>query len=181
MYFGSRDGWITKYDIYNLKVVAEVRAGINMRNIAVSADGNYVLAANYLPHSMVLFDAANLEMLDFIPVENDAGESSRVSAVYTAPPRGSFIAALCLEQDQLRGREQSLSRLWHFTLTQQDAACIIGADAACGGMPPETRSLRHIPMALGLRHPWLRTVSGGIPPQAAFRHRVIVIDYVKYL
>src|SRR5690554_1443293 len=94
VYFGSRDGWITKYDIYNLKVTAEVRANINMRNIAVSADGKYVLAANYLPHSMVLFDAANLEMLDFIPVENDAGDSSRVSAVYTAPPRSSFIAAL---------------------------------------------------------------------------------------
>jgi len=94
VYFGSRDGWITKYDIYNLEVAAEVRAGINMRNIAVSADGKYVLAANYLPHTLVLFDAANLEMLELIPVENDAGESSRVSAVYAAPPRNSFIAAL---------------------------------------------------------------------------------------
>ncbi|WP_449284462.1 cytochrome D1 domain-containing protein [Marinobacter sp. PE14] len=94
VYFGSRDGWITKYDLYNLKVVAEVRAGINMRNIAVSADGNYVMAANYLPHTLALFDADNLELMDLIPVENDAGESSRVSAVYAAPPRNSFIAAL---------------------------------------------------------------------------------------
>ena len=94
VYFGSRDGWITKYDLYNLKVVAEVRAGINMRNIAVSADGNYVMAANYLPHTLVLFGADNLELMDIIPVENDAGESSRVSAVYAAPPRDSFIAAL---------------------------------------------------------------------------------------
>lgn len=94
VYFGSRDGWITKYDLYNLTVVAEVRAGINMRNIAVSADGQYVMAANYLPHSLVLFDARNLELMDVIPVENDTGDSSRVSAVYAAPPRGSFIAAL---------------------------------------------------------------------------------------
>ncbi|NMT62136.1 nitrite reductase [Marinobacter orientalis] len=94
VYFGSRDGWITKYDLYNLKVVAEVRAGINMRNIAVSADGNYVMAANYLPHTLVMFDATNLELMDIIPVENDAGDSSRVSAVYAAPPRDSFIAAL---------------------------------------------------------------------------------------
>jgi len=94
VYFGSRDGWITKYDIYNLEVVAEVRAGINMRNIAVSADGEYVMAANYLPHTLVLFDADNLELLDFVPVENEAGDSSRVSAVYAAPPRDSFIAAL---------------------------------------------------------------------------------------
>ncbi|MBC7184342.1 MAG: cytochrome C oxidase Cbb3, partial [Marinobacter sp.] len=94
VYFGSRDGWVTKYDLYNLKVVAEVRAGINMRNIAVSSDGKYVMAANYLPHTLVLFDADNLELMDVIPVENDAGESSRVSAVYAAPPRDSFIAAL---------------------------------------------------------------------------------------
>ncbi|RBP33533.1 mono/diheme cytochrome c family protein [Marinobacter pelagius] len=94
VYFGSRDGWITKYDLYNLKVVAEVRAGINMRNIAVSADGNYVMAANYLPHTLVLFDATNLGLMDVIPVENGTGDSSRVSAVYAAPPRDSFIAAL---------------------------------------------------------------------------------------
>ncbi|SHM34948.1 nitrite reductase [Vreelandella subglaciescola] len=94
VFFGSRDGWITKFDLYNLEVVAEVRAGINMRNIAVSADGRYVMAANYLPHSLVLFDAHNLDMMKTYPVKNAAGESSRVSAVYAAPPRGSFIAAL---------------------------------------------------------------------------------------
>jgi mono/diheme cytochrome c family protein len=94
VFFGSRDGWITKYDIYNFEVVAEVRAGINMRNIAVSADGRYVMAANYLPHTLVLFDAHNLDPMKVYPVENTAGQSSRVSAVYAAPPRGSFIAAL---------------------------------------------------------------------------------------
>lgn len=94
VFFGSRDGWITKFDLYNLEVVAEVRAGLNMRNIAVSADGRYVMAANYLPHSLVLFDAHDLDPMRVYPVEDAAGESSRVSAVYAAPPRGSFIAAL---------------------------------------------------------------------------------------
>ncbi|MEA2118536.1 cytochrome D1 domain-containing protein [Halovibrio sp. HP20-50] len=94
VFFGSRDGWITKYDLYNLEVVAEVRAGINMRNIAVSADGRYVMAANYLPHSLVLFDAHNLDLMHVYPVADEAGNGSRVSAVYAAPPRGSFIAAL---------------------------------------------------------------------------------------
>ena len=28
VFFGSRDGWITKYDLWNLAVVAEVRAGL---------------------------------------------------------------------------------------------------------------------------------------------------------
>ncbi|SEK76046.1 nitrite reductase [Halomonas daqiaonensis] len=94
VFFGSRDGWITKYDIYNMEVVAEVRAGINMRNIAVSGDGRYVMAANYLPHSLVLFDAHNLDLMEVYPVMDKDGESSRVSAVYAAPPRSSFIAAL---------------------------------------------------------------------------------------
>ena len=37
--------------------LAEIRAGINTRNVAVSGDGRYVMAANYLPHSLVLLDA----------------------------------------------------------------------------------------------------------------------------
>lgn len=52
------------------------------------------MAANYPPHTLVLFDSENLDLLEIIPVENDAGESSGVSAVYAAPPRDSFIAAL---------------------------------------------------------------------------------------
>ncbi|HEU5338742.1 MAG TPA: cytochrome D1 domain-containing protein [Sulfuricaulis sp.] len=94
VYFGSRDGWVSKFDIYNLKYVAEIRAGINMRNIAVSSDGRYVIAGNYLPHTLVVLDAENLTPLKIIPVQDDAGKSSRVSAVYDAAPRKSFIAAL---------------------------------------------------------------------------------------
>lgn len=94
VYFASRDGWITKYDIYNLKVVAEVRAGINTRNLAISSDGKAVIVANYLPYNLVMFDAENLDMLKVYPVANDAGKTSRVSAVYNAPPRNTFIAAL---------------------------------------------------------------------------------------
>ena len=95
VFFGSRDGWITKYDLYNLTTVAEVRAGINLRNIALSSDGRYVAAANYLPHSLVILDAADLKPLKVIPTTDRAGKAtSRVSAVYDARPRGSFIVAL---------------------------------------------------------------------------------------
>ncbi|MDP6884240.1 MAG: cytochrome D1 domain-containing protein, partial [Rhodospirillales bacterium] len=94
VYLGSRDGWITKYDLHALKLVAEVRAGINMRNIAVAADGRTVMAANMLPHTLVAFDARTLEPIKVIEVTGKGGKSSRVSAVYTAAPRKSFIAAL---------------------------------------------------------------------------------------
>jgi DNA-binding beta-propeller fold protein YncE/cytochrome c553 len=94
VYLASRDGWISKYDIYNLKLVAEIRAGINTRNLAVSADDRYVMVANYLPHTLVLLDARDLTPIKLYSVEDDKGKTSRVSAVYTAPPRNSFIAAL---------------------------------------------------------------------------------------
>lgn len=94
VYFASRDGWISKFDIYNLKLVAEIRAGINTRNVAVSADGRYVMVANYLPHTLVLLDAEYLTPIKIFDVTDKQGHSSRVSAVYTAKPRQSFIAAL---------------------------------------------------------------------------------------
>jgi hypothetical protein len=94
VYFASRDGWISKFDMWSLQTTAEVRAGINTRNLAVSADGRYALVANYLPHSLVLLDTIDLRPIRVIPVQGERGETSRVSAVYDAGPRQSFVAAL---------------------------------------------------------------------------------------
>lgn len=94
VFFASRDGWVTKYDLWNLKVVAEVRAGINTRNLAASPDGRHIAIANYLPHTLVLLDG-DLNLLKVLEVsDRDGKHSSRVSAVYDATPRHSFIAAL---------------------------------------------------------------------------------------
>lgn len=94
VYFASRDGWIAKYDIWNLTLVAEIRAGINTRNMAVSSDGRVAMVANYFPHTLVALDTRDLSPIRVIDVRDDGGKSSRVSAVYDAPPRKSFIAAL---------------------------------------------------------------------------------------
>jgi len=94
VYFASRDGWISKFDIYNLKTVAEVRAGINTRNAAMSFDGKTIAVGNYLPNNIVLLDAHDLSLVKIIDAKNEEGKSSRVSAVYTAPTRGSFVAAM---------------------------------------------------------------------------------------
>ncbi|HEU5295069.1 MAG TPA: cytochrome D1 domain-containing protein [Burkholderiaceae bacterium] len=94
VYFGSRDGWITKYDLWNLTVVAEVRAGLNMRNVAVSGDGRWVMAANYFPHTLALFDAELNLVKTYAAASLDGKATSRVSAVYDAAPRSSFIVAL---------------------------------------------------------------------------------------
>ena len=94
VFFGSRDGWISKYDLWTLSTVAEVRAGINMRNIALSSDGKWLAAANYLPSSLVILSAETLEPVKVLDVTDAKGTASRVSAVYQAPERGSFVAAL---------------------------------------------------------------------------------------
>jgi cytochrome c553/WD40 repeat protein len=94
VFFMSRDGWITKYDLWTLTTLAEVRAGINSRNIALSRDGQHVAVANYLPHSLVILSADDLAIEKIFNVKDAHGRSSRVSAVYQAPPRDSFIVAL---------------------------------------------------------------------------------------
>ena len=68
VYLGSRDGWVSKYDLWSLKPVAEIRAGINTRNIAVSGDGKWVMVGNFLPHSLVVLNASDLTPHKVIPV-----------------------------------------------------------------------------------------------------------------
>jgi len=107
VYLASRDGWITKYDLYNLKTVAEIRAGINARNLAISSDNRFVMVGNYLPHTLVILNAGDLSLNKIIPVSDNFGHSSRVSAVYDARPRKSFIAAL-----------KDLTEVWEIPYTE---------------------------------------------------------------
>lgn len=94
VFFASRDGWISRFDIWKLQTTHEIRAGINTRNLAVSSDGRYVAVANTLPKSLVILRADDLTPLKLFPVADLSGRGSRVSAVYDAAPRKSFIAAL---------------------------------------------------------------------------------------
>ena len=94
VYFTSRDGWISKYDLYQLKMVAEIRVGINARNTAISSDDRFVIVGNYMPNTLVVLDAKDLSLVKIIPVVDKKGNSSRVSAVYDARPRKSFVVAL---------------------------------------------------------------------------------------
>jgi hypothetical protein len=93
-YFISRQGWVTKFDIYNLKMMSEIRVGLSTSSLAISDDGRTLLAGNKLPHSLVLLDAESLLPIKVIPAIGQNGKSSRVSAVRHAAARGSFVAAL---------------------------------------------------------------------------------------
>ncbi len=94
VFFMSRDGWVSKYDLWTLTMLAEVRAGINSRNIAISRDGRHLAVANYLPHTLVILSTDELSVEKILDVKDRTGKSSRVSAVYQARPRNSFVAAL---------------------------------------------------------------------------------------
>jgi len=94
MFLASRDGWISKFDIWNLVLVAEVRVGVNTRSMAVSGDGKFVAVANDLPATLVLLDA-DLNPLRVLAVKDKNGKiHSRVAALRDAPPRRSFVVAL---------------------------------------------------------------------------------------
>lgn len=94
VYIMSRDGWVQKYDIWSLAEVGRVRAGLNSRNIAMSHDGQWLAVANYLPHTLTILSTADLSVAKVIDVSARDGTTSRVSAVYQAPRRMSFVLAL---------------------------------------------------------------------------------------
>ena len=90
----SRDGWVQKYDLYALQEVGRVRAGLNSRNIAMSHDGKWLAVANYLPMTLTILSTEDLSVATVMDVTAKDGTASRVSAVYQAPNRKSFILAL---------------------------------------------------------------------------------------
>ncbi|WP_424990754.1 cytochrome D1 domain-containing protein [Fluviibacterium sp. S390] len=90
----SRDGWVQKYDLWSLSEVGRVRAGLNSRNIAMSHDGKWLAVANYLPMTLTLLSTEDLSVTRVMEVIGKDGTPSRVSAVYQAPQRKSFILAL---------------------------------------------------------------------------------------
>ncbi len=90
----SRDGWVQKYDIWSLREVGRIRAGLNSRNIAMSMDGRHLAVANYLPKTLTILSTADFSVEKVFEVADRDGIASRVSAVYQAPTRNSFILAL---------------------------------------------------------------------------------------
>ena len=90
----SRDGWVQKYDLYTLSEIGRVRAGLNSRNIAISSDGMWLAVANYLPMTLTILATEDLSVAKVFQIIDQNGLSSRVSAVYQAPQRKSFVLAL---------------------------------------------------------------------------------------
>ncbi len=65
----GRDGWLFKIDLYTLQAVTQVRVGLDSRGLAISDDGNYVIAGNYAPYTAVILDAHTLQPLKVMETE----------------------------------------------------------------------------------------------------------------
>ncbi len=94
----SRSGLVTMFDLNTpgQQKIAECQVGSDSRGLAVSPDGKYLMAGNYVPGGAVLMDAMTLEPLKVYPtssvinMDGDIG-SSRVAGVYDTP-YGPYIA-----------------------------------------------------------------------------------------
>ncbi|HPV06048.1 MAG TPA: cytochrome D1 domain-containing protein [Aggregatilineales bacterium] len=83
----GRDGWLFKIDLYSLQAVMKVRVGQDARGLAISDDGKYLIAGNYLPHTAVILDAHTLEPLKVIHTEG-------------VDPDGNFVQSrVCIVSD----------------------------------------------------------------------------------
>lgn len=86
----GRDGWVFKIDLYSLQPVARVRIGLDSRALAISDDGNYLIAGNYVPTTAVILDAHTLEPLKVMQAtaadpEGEIVESRVATILDTAP------------------------------------------------------------------------------------------------
>ncbi len=86
----GRDGWLFKIDLYSLQAVAKVRVGLDLRGLAISDDGKYIIVGNYIPASAVILDAQTFEPLKVIHTEatNPEGDvvQSRVAITSDVSP-----------------------------------------------------------------------------------------------
>jgi len=76
----GRDGWLFKIDLYTLQAVTKVRIGHDSRGLAISDDGNYLMAGNFVPTTAVILDAHTLEPLKVIQTEGNNPEGEWVES-----------------------------------------------------------------------------------------------------
>ena len=86
-YVFGRDGAITKVDLLAQRIDARVMQAGNSIGGAISADGTMVVAQNYTPGGIKVFDAATLTLLADIPAEYESGKLSRVVGLVDLPGR----------------------------------------------------------------------------------------------
>lgn len=87
-YVFGRDGGLTRVDLLARRIVKRVMQSGNAIGGAISQDGRVVVAQNYTPGGIRLFDAETLELLSEVPTVFDAqGNRSKVVGLADLPGR----------------------------------------------------------------------------------------------
>ena len=86
----GRDGWVFKIDLYTLKPVRKIRIGLDARSVAISDDGKWLIAGNYMPASLVILNAETLDLVKYMSTKaaDNEGNSveSRVATILDTSP-----------------------------------------------------------------------------------------------
>ena len=89
----GRDGGLTRVDLLEQRITHRVMQAGNSIGGAISADGRLVVAQNYQPGGIKVFDAHTLELLADVPATMPGGERSRVVGLADLPQH-RFIYSL---------------------------------------------------------------------------------------
>ena len=114
-YVFGRDGGLTRVDILTQRIThREMQAG-NSIGGAISADGSLVVAQNYQPGGIKVFDAGTLELLADVPAAMADGKRSRVVGLADLPERRFIYSlfdaeAICIA-DCSKPRQPSITTL----------------------------------------------------------------------
>lgn len=120
-YLRDDAGWVHKIDLYSMRTVRRVRAGLNGTSLAISRDGRFVAAGSYVPHTLVILDAATLEPLRLLELRGTDPDGRMVEADAGAIMATPFanIFAVVLEQ---------AGQVWIIDLDQPDMPVRIVTD-----------------------------------------------------
>lgn len=84
-YVFGRDGGLTKVDLLLRHIVKRILQAGNSIGGAISQDGRYVAAQNYIPGGVKIFNAATLALVADIPAAFGNGQLSKVVGLADAP------------------------------------------------------------------------------------------------
>ncbi len=93
-------GYVSKIDLYSLRVVRKIRAGLNGTSLAVSRDGHYLAAGSFVPDTVVILDATTLEPLKLMELRGTDPDGRMVesdSGMITSTPFADYFV-IALEQ-----------------------------------------------------------------------------------
>jgi mono/diheme cytochrome c family protein/DNA-binding beta-propeller fold protein YncE len=93
-YAVTDNGYLYKIDLYSMRAVRSIRTGLNGPSLAVSRDGNYVMAGSYVSHNAVILDAGTFEPLKFFDLKGENPDGQMVesdSGMITGTPFADYL------------------------------------------------------------------------------------------